>query len=139
MRATGSRTRGRAASIAWNPTAAWTKPMVAQIRAHFAYMAVDMPPAERLALGLDDDQIARLKGLFQAEGAEAAAELIPDAVLARYAVTGTRSQVVARLAQLRENIRPEILLFDADDYSAAFVEQAAAVAMDAGAVASKAQ
>ena len=60
--------------------------------------------------------------------------LIPDAVLERYAVTGRRSQVVARLAELREHVRPELLLFDADDYSVAFLEEAAAVARDAGAV-----
>jgi 5,10-methylenetetrahydromethanopterin reductase len=134
LRAMGISARGRAAAIAWNPTAAWTEPMVAQIRAHFAYMAVDMPAAERVALGLDDDRTARLKELAKVHRLEAAAQLLPDAVLERYAVTGTRSQVVARLAELRKQVRPELLLFDADDYSVAFLEEAAAVALDAGAV-----
>jgi 5,10-methylenetetrahydromethanopterin reductase len=135
LRATGARSRGRAAKIAWNPTAAWTEPMVAQIRAHLAYMVVDIPPAERAALGLDDDRTAQLKEIVNsARGPEAAGWLIPDAVLERYAVTGTRSQVVARLVELRQQIGPEMLLFDADDYSVAFLEQAAAVAMDAGTV-----
>ncbi len=138
MRATGTRTHGRAASIAWNPTAAWTEPMVAQIRAHFAYMAVDMPSAERVALGLDDDRTAQLKEIVtSSRGPEAAGWLIPDAVLERYAVTGTRPQVVARLAELREQVRPEMILFDADDYSVAFLERSAALALDAGAVAVK--
>jgi len=134
MRATGTSARGRAAAIAWNPTAAWTEPMVDQIRAHFAYMVVDMPAIERVALGVDDDRTAQLTELVNAHRREAAATLIPDAVLERYAVTGTRAQVVARLAELRELVRPEMLLFDADDYSVAFLEEAAGVALDAGAV-----
>jgi 5,10-methylenetetrahydromethanopterin reductase len=134
MRAAGRLARGWAAAIAWNPTAGWTEPMVAQIRAHFAYMAVDMPAAERLALGLDDDRILQLKKLVNSQRVEVAARLIPDAVLERYAVTGTRTQVVARLADLLEQVQPELLLFDADDYSVAFLEQAAAIALDAGAV-----
>jgi len=134
MRAWGISARGRPASIAWNPTAAWTEPMVAQIRAHFAYMAVDMPAAERLALGLDDDRTAQLKELVNVRGPAAAAALISDTLLERCAVTGTRAHVVARLAELRQRIRPEMFLFDADDYSVAFLEEAAAVALDAGAV-----
>ena len=135
LRAAGASSRGRAAAIAWNPTAAWTEPMVSQIRAHLAYMVVDMPPAERSELGIDDDRTARLKELVNSLGGpEAAGRLIPDAVLERYAVTGTRSQVIARLAELRRQIRPEMLLFDADDYSVAFLDQAAAVARAAGAV-----
>ena len=96
---------------------------------------VDMPPAERSELGVDDDRTARLKEIVNSlRGPEAAGALIPDAVLERYAVTGTRSQVIARLAELRRQIRPEMLLFDADDYSVAFLDQAAAVARAAGAV-----
>jgi 5,10-methylenetetrahydromethanopterin reductase len=133
LRAIGVSTRNQAASIAWNPTAAWTEPMVDQIRAHFAYMVVDMPAADRTALGFDDDHIAQLKERVNAHRLEAAAALIPDTVLERFAVTGSRAQVVARLGELRREVQPEILLFDADDYSVAFLEQAAGVARDAGA------
>ena len=108
--------------------------MVDQIRAHFAYMVVDMPAADRTALGFDDDRIAQLKERVNSHRSEAAAALISDTVLERFAVTGSRSKVVARLAELREQVQPEILLFDADDYSVAFLEDAAALARDAGAV-----
>jgi alkanesulfonate monooxygenase SsuD/methylene tetrahydromethanopterin reductase-like flavin-dependent oxidoreductase (luciferase family) len=135
LRAVGVRTRNHAASIAWNPTAAWTAPMVDQIRAHFAYMVVDMPAADRTALGFEDDRIAQLKERVNSHNLEAAAALIPDTVLDRFAVTGSRAQVVARLAELRHAVQPEIVLFDADDYSVAFLEQVAGVARDAGAVA----
>jgi hypothetical protein len=80
------------------------------MRDHLAYMLVDMPASERAALE-------------------------PDALLDRFAITGTRSEVVARLAERLRQVRPELLLFDAHDYSVAFLEGVAAVAMDAGAVA----
>jgi 5,10-methylenetetrahydromethanopterin reductase len=132
LRAMGLAARGRAAAIAWNPTTAWTEPMRAELRMHFAYMAVDMPPAERSALGFDDDRTAHLREIVNSKGPEAAGELIPDTVLERYAVAGHRAQVVARLRELRRLVRPELLVFDAHDYSAAFLEEAASVAVDAG-------
>jgi alkanesulfonate monooxygenase SsuD/methylene tetrahydromethanopterin reductase-like flavin-dependent oxidoreductase (luciferase family) len=94
-------------SIAWNPSAAWTEPMVAEIRSHLAYMVVDMPLAERAAFG-------------------------PDTILDRYAVTGDRPRVVARLSELVTYVRPELLVFEAHDYSIAYVEDVAAIALDVG-------
>lgn len=108
LRATGLAARGRPPAIAWNANAAWTTPMIEELRAHFAYMSVDMPPAVR-TLQLDE-------------------------LVQRHAVTGDRAEVVARLAALRQQVQPELLVFDADDYSVAFLEQAAGVAMDAGVV-----
>jgi 5,10-methylenetetrahydromethanopterin reductase len=134
LRAIGQARRGRPAAIAWNPSAAWTEPMVAEMRGHLAYMAVDMPAVERTALGLDDGATARLREVINSRGPEAAAALVPDAVLDRYAVTGDRAQVVARLGELRHEVRPELLLFEAHDYSVAYLEQASGVALDAGVV-----
>jgi len=108
--------------------------MIEELRAHLAYMAVDMPPAERAALGLDADRTARLRELVNEGRPGAAAALVPDALLERYAVRGSRGQVVARLDALRERVQPEMLVFDADDYSVAFLERLAAVARDAGIV-----
>jgi 5,10-methylenetetrahydromethanopterin reductase len=132
LRERGLSVRGRAPAIAWNPTAAWTDALIADLRAHFAYMAVDMPKSEQAALGLDATAVERLRETVNTDGPEAAAELIGDAVLERYAVTGSRAQVVARLSELRDEVQPELLLFDAADYSTAFLEEAAAVAHDAG-------
>src|ERR1700730_13710646 len=97
--------------------------MVGELRGHFAYMAVDMPPAERAAVGLDADGTARLREMVHARGPEAAGALIPAALLERYAVSGERANVVARLAALRRQVHPELLVFDADDYSVAFLER----------------
>lgn len=109
LRTAGLAARGRAPAIAWNANAAWTPAMIEELRAHFAYMSIDMPPAER-ALTLDQH-------------------------VERYAVTGDRALVVARLAALCAQVQPELLVFDADDYSVAFLERAARVALDAGVVA----
>jgi alkanesulfonate monooxygenase SsuD/methylene tetrahydromethanopterin reductase-like flavin-dependent oxidoreductase (luciferase family) len=101
--------RTQPAAIAWNPNAAWTEEMRGEMRAHLAYMALDMPAEDRAVAAAD-----------------------PDALLERYAVVGSRRQVVARLGELVQQVQPELLLFDADDYSVAFLERAASVAMDAG-------
>ena len=108
--------------------------MIADLRAHFAYMAVDMPPADRRALGLDDSQIETLREIVNTRGPEAAAAHLGDEVLQRYAVAGERRDVIARLSDLRRQVQPELLLFDAGDYSTAYVEDVAGVARDAGAV-----
>jgi alkanesulfonate monooxygenase SsuD/methylene tetrahydromethanopterin reductase-like flavin-dependent oxidoreductase (luciferase family) len=104
--------REQPAAIAWNPNAAWTDAMRCEMQAHLAYMAVDMPAEDRAALAAD-----------------------PGTLLERYAVVGERRDVVARLSALVREVQPELLLFDADDYSVAFLESAASVAMDAGVVA----
>ena len=133
LRATSQATRSRSAAIAWNPTAAWTTAIIAEARAHLAYMAIDMPSAERTRLGLDDAQTVRLRDIVNTRGPEAAGSLIPDALVDRYAVTGSRASVVARLATLLQSAGPELLLFEAGDYSEAFLESVASVALDAGA------
>jgi 5,10-methylenetetrahydromethanopterin reductase len=114
LRGIGASARGRPAAIAWNPNAAWTEAMRSEMRAHLAYMLVDMPAEERAVVAT-----------------------APDMLLERYAVVGERSDVVARLADLVRQAQPELLLFDADDYSLGFLESAASVAMDAGVVAAQ--
>jgi 5,10-methylenetetrahydromethanopterin reductase len=132
LRATGRAARGQAPAIVWNANAAWTASMVDELRGHFAYMAVDMPAADREGVGLDPERTAQLREIVNSRGPEAASALIPEALLERYAVVGDRPRVVARLAALCQHVKPEILVFDAHDYSVAFLERAAAVALDAG-------
>jgi 5,10-methylenetetrahydromethanopterin reductase len=134
LRAGGVAARGRAPAIAWNPVAGWTEALAADVRAHLAYITVDLPPADRRALGVDDDLVARLRAVVSADGPEAAGPLVPQAVVDAYAVVGDRPHVARRLAELRARIQPELLVFDAGDYSLAFVEEVAALAAEAGAV-----
>jgi 5,10-methylenetetrahydromethanopterin reductase len=134
LRQIGTAARGRPPAIAWNPTAGWTNAMIADLRAHFAYMAVDMPAADRHAVGLDDSQIETLREIVNTRGPEAAASQLGDAVLQHYAVTGERTEVIGRLSDLRRQVQPELLLFDAGDYTTSYVQDVAGVARDAGAV-----
>ena len=134
LRRVGTAARGRPPAIAWNPTTGWTDAMIADLRAHFAYMAVDMPAADRRALGLDDAQIETLREIVNRNGPEAAASQLDDAVVQRFAVTGERADVISRLSDLRRQVQPELLLFDAGDYTTSYVEDVASVARDAGAV-----
>jgi 5,10-methylenetetrahydromethanopterin reductase len=124
--------RTSAPAIAWNPTPAWTEPMRADLRGHLAYMAVDMPPEERLALGLTDDLRARLRQTINTHGPEAAVPLVPDAVLAHYAVLGDKARVIEQLRELRQRVRPELFVFDVGDYSVTFLDELAEVAVAAG-------
>jgi len=132
LRANGMAARGRSAAIAWNPNVAWTEPMRRDLRAHLAYMAVDMPAAEREALGLDEAVTEQLRSAVNAGGLDEAAVFLPRGIEERYAVSGDRPSVVARLAKLRREVRPELFVFDAYDYSEAFVTELAAVAAEAG-------
>jgi 5,10-methylenetetrahydromethanopterin reductase len=105
LRRIGIEARGRAAAIAWNPNVAWTEEMRADVRAHLAYMTVDMPPEQRVS---------------------------EDAVLEQFAVSGDRPTVVRRLAELRQTVRPELFVFDACDYSLSFVRELAGLLAEAG-------
>ncbi len=53
-------------------------------------------------------------------------------VVEHYAVSGTRAEVVTRLAELAVAVAPELFVFDAYDYSVAFVRELAAVVAEAG-------
>jgi len=134
LRAGGVAARGRAPAIAWNPVAGWTDALAQDVRAHLSYITVDLPPADRRALGVDDDLVARLRAVVTTDGPEAAGPLVPQSVVDAYAIVGDRTAVAGRLAELRARIEPELLVFDAGDYSLAFVDELAALAADAGAV-----
>jgi 5,10-methylenetetrahydromethanopterin reductase len=130
VRAAGLGARARAPSLVWNPTAAWTDEAIAELRSHLAYMAVDFPPAERAELGLDDDLVARLRETVNTRGAHTAASLLPDQVLARRAIVGTRTQVATRLAELTARLQPDLLIFTLDRYAPDAIPPLAALAAD---------
>ena len=110
LRQSGLAARGKSASIAWNPNVAWTDALRLDVREHFAYMAVDMPTAERTALGVDDDLATRLRERFSLSGARAAAELIPDTVLERYAIIGPKRDIARQLAELQKSVARSVCL-----------------------------
>jgi alkanesulfonate monooxygenase SsuD/methylene tetrahydromethanopterin reductase-like flavin-dependent oxidoreductase (luciferase family) len=127
-------TKGRAPWIVWNPAAAWTPEFVEEVRPHFAYMTVDSPPEERRALGITDEQVEQIRREVHMNGPEAAAHLIPDSVVQRFAVVGDRAQVVARLRWAVEAFAPEIIAFGAHEYSVDHVVDIAGLAGAVGLV-----
>ncbi len=120
--------------VAWNPAAAWRPEHVDEVRTHFAYMTLDTPIEERRALGVTDEAVTELRAAVHRDGPQAAAHLVPDAVTRRYAIVGTRDEVVARLDEVRRAVQPELIAFSAHEYSTSFVKETAAVATDAGLV-----
>jgi 5,10-methylenetetrahydromethanopterin reductase len=133
--ATELRGTTRHLKIAWNPSLAWTLALEAEVRGHLAYMVVDMPHADRLTVGVNDALAARLKHVVATAGPEHAGPLLPPAVLDRFAIAGCRASVIARLRTALDQVRPELVLFEAHDYSRAYVEDAAELAHAAGAAA----
>jgi 5,10-methylenetetrahydromethanopterin reductase len=134
LRSLGMASRGRAPVIAWNPLVAWTSAMVDEARSHLAYMTIDLPQEEKVALAVDDELVARLREVVTNQGPEAAASLVPQSVVDAYAIAGSRSSVVAELGSLRASVRPELVVFDAGDYSTEFVGEVRGVAVESGAV-----
>jgi alkanesulfonate monooxygenase SsuD/methylene tetrahydromethanopterin reductase-like flavin-dependent oxidoreductase (luciferase family) len=95
----------RAVAIGWNPNVAWNDEMRNDLHEHFAYMTVDMPPEVRSGFRLEE-----------------------------FALIGSRDYVARRLAVLREEVAPELFVFDAGDYSVKFLGELADVVSAAGIV-----
>jgi alkanesulfonate monooxygenase SsuD/methylene tetrahydromethanopterin reductase-like flavin-dependent oxidoreductase (luciferase family) len=66
------------------------------------------------------------------DGPEAAAHLVPDQITHRYAIVGDHDEVIARLAEVRQIVRPDLIAFGAHEYSADFVRETAEIAARAG-------
>lgn len=128
----GIREHGRDPTVVWNPSAAWREEHVEELRGHFAYITVDLPADERAALAVTDDRVAALREAVHRRGPAAAAVLVPDAVTERYAITGDTDEVADAIAATVAQARPDIVAFQAHEYSAAYVEEVAEVAARAG-------
>ncbi|WP_053226383.1 LLM class flavin-dependent oxidoreductase [Solirubrobacter soli] len=124
----GIRARGRRPTIVWNPSAAWTDEHVEELRGHFAYITVDLPPEERAALEITDAHVEELRAAVHFEGPAAAAVLVPDRVTSRYAIAGSQEEVAATIARTVEFARPELVAFHAHEYTVAYVNEVADVA-----------
>jgi 5,10-methylenetetrahydromethanopterin reductase len=125
---------GNAPRVAWSSYIGWDPDMLDEIRPHFTYIATDMPADLRRAAGIDDATAATIQAILLKEGMEAAARLIPDDVVGRYAVVGDRDRAVAELARIREASRPDMFLLPVNDYARAgeFVAAAPGVLLEAG-------
>lgn len=120
--------------IAWSSYIGWDEAMLDEVRPHFTYIATDMPADLRRAAGIDDQTAGRIQAIMLKEGMDAAASLVPDHVIRRYAVVADREATVAELARIREEARPDMFLLPINDYSRAgvFVRSAPQILLEAG-------
>ena len=128
------RSAGNSPRIAWSAYLGWEEAMIEEIRPHFTYIATDMPADLRRAAGIDDDTATRIQAIMLKEGMEAAARLLPDEAVRRFAVVGTRDRAVEEIGRIREEARPDMFLLPVNDYTRAgeFVRAASAVLAEAG-------
>lgn len=127
-------TAGNSPRIAWSSYIGWSEDMLDEIRPHFTYIATDMPADLRRAAGIDDATAAKIQAIMLKEGTEAAARLVPEGVVGRYAVVAARDRAVAEIARIREQARPDMFLLPVNDYSRAaeFVASAPGILTGAG-------
>ncbi|HEY2281604.1 MAG TPA: LLM class flavin-dependent oxidoreductase [Streptosporangiaceae bacterium] len=123
---------GRQVRLAWNPLVGWEDGHVDGIRPHLSYMTVDMPAPWRERLGVGDDLVAELRAALASGGPDAAAQLVPDEVVNAFAVIGDRAEVAHRLADAVAEVRPELLVFSAHEYSTGHIGQIAELAAEVG-------
>jgi alkanesulfonate monooxygenase SsuD/methylene tetrahydromethanopterin reductase-like flavin-dependent oxidoreductase (luciferase family) len=64
-------------------------------------MAIDAPPDIRRAVGLDDATAENVRREMLAGRMDAAADLLPEALVDIYAVSGTPEECAARIGRLR--------------------------------------
>lgn len=133
IRAEGARV-GNAPRVAWSAYLGWDEDTIEAARPHFTYIGTDMPADLRRAAGLDDETADRIRAIMLREGMDAAARLVPDNVVRRYAVVGERAEVVAELSRIREEAAPDMFLLPVNDYgtAGAFVPRAAELLTAAG-------
>jgi 5,10-methylenetetrahydromethanopterin reductase len=74
--------------------------MLEEAKTLYTYAVMDSPDRMLASLGLDELSIRRLRTAMAAGGPAAAAALITPDMLARYQITGTRSQCRVELAEL---------------------------------------
>jgi 5,10-methylenetetrahydromethanopterin reductase len=122
------------ARIAWSTYVAWSPEMIEEIRPHFTYATVDMPPETRALLGIDSATTERIRAVMLRDGVHAAAHLVPDGVIHATAVVGDKQQVVDQLAAIRCSAAPDLFVLPMNGYStaAALITEAAPLIHAAG-------
>jgi 5,10-methylenetetrahydromethanopterin reductase len=98
--AAAARLRANGAKVAWSAYLAYAPEERRRVLGHFSYMALDAPPAIRERAGLTDDRVEAIRTEMLAGRLDAAASLLPEALVDEYAITGTPRECAARIAEL---------------------------------------
>jgi 5,10-methylenetetrahydromethanopterin reductase len=95
-----ARLRAHGARLAWSAYLAYDADERRKVLGHFSYMALDAPPEVRLAAGLDEERVSRVRDAMLAGRLDEAADLLPDSLVDLYAMAGTPDECAARIAEL---------------------------------------
>lgn len=92
--------RSRGAKLAWSAYLAYAPNERSKVLGHFSYMALDAPPEIRDRAGLDEARVASIRAEMLAGRLDAAAALLPEALVDEYAVAGDPGACAATIASL---------------------------------------
>ncbi|HMK10134.1 MAG TPA: LLM class flavin-dependent oxidoreductase, partial [Acidimicrobiales bacterium] len=95
-----ARLRVNGAKVAWSAYLAYGAEQRSRVLGHFSYMAIDAPPAIRERAGLSDGRVDAIRVEMLAGRLDAAAALLPDALVDEYAVAGDPEGCARRIASL---------------------------------------
>ena len=98
--AAATRLRASGARIAWSAYLAYAPDERRRVLGHFSYMALDAPRVIRERAGLTDERVDAIRAEMLAGRLDAAASLLPDALVDEYAIAGTLAECAARIAGL---------------------------------------
>jgi len=98
--AAAERLRSSGAKVAWSAYLAYEPEQRQRVLGHFSYMALDAPLAIRERSGLSDDRVAAIRAEMLAGHLDAAAALLPDALVDEYAVVGDSEHCSSTIAGL---------------------------------------
>jgi 5,10-methylenetetrahydromethanopterin reductase len=115
------------ARVAWSAYLAYTAAERARVLRHFSYMAIDAPPDIRASVGLDDAAAATIKAAMLAGDLDAAASLLPPALVDRYAVAGTPADCAAKIAAHRADFDLFLLPMNDEATCAEHIRESAAI------------
>jgi 5,10-methylenetetrahydromethanopterin reductase len=92
--------RSQGAKVAWSAYLAYAPQERKRVLGHFSYMALDAPPDVRERAGLDEARVASIRAEMLAGRLDAAAALLPEALVDEYAVAGDPEECAATIARL---------------------------------------
>ncbi|RPI08570.1 MAG: LLM class flavin-dependent oxidoreductase, partial [Actinobacteria bacterium] len=92
--------RSQGAKLAWSAYLAYAATERPKVLGHFSYMALDAPPEIRDRAGLDDERVAAIRAEMLAGRLDAAAALLPEALVDEYAVAGDPDACAVTIARL---------------------------------------
>ncbi|MDR2565198.1 MAG: LLM class flavin-dependent oxidoreductase [Bifidobacteriaceae bacterium] len=121
------------ALVVWHPLIAFTPQGIAELRAAFGYMSLDIPADWKDRFGVTPELAEQLRAALANGGPEEAGKLVPDALLDGLAVVGSPGQIADRLRGVVRAASPEIVAFGLAAYTVEEVDTLAEIALLAGA------